>query len=183
MVSVDRQFVTRLRSGDAQAFQQLVESHSRLLYRVAWRITGNATDAEDVVQETFLRGYRALDSFDDRASFTTWLQRIAINYALDLVRRRKHVADAGDLPLDPADHAPLADRLLLNSQLKERLELAMKTLSSQERSAFMLRHFEGQSIGEISETLDIGESAAKHSVFRAIQKLRRFLAPAMEGAH
>lgn len=182
MTAPEHNLVPRLRQGDPEAFQALIDTYSRLLFRVAWRITSNATDAEDVVQETFLRAYRNLASFDERASFSTWIQRIAVNYALDLVRRRKFTVDPGDNPPDPADAAPLPDRLVLNSQLKDRLDLGMKTLTAQERTAFVLRHFEGHSIGEISESLSIGENAAKHSVFRAIQKLRRFLAPAMEGA-
>src|SRR5579872_3985509 len=90
--------VSRARAGDTDAFRVLVERHSRSLFRLAFRMTGNEQDAEDVVQESFLRAYRQLGKFDDRASFGTWLYRIAANCSLDLVRARKrrseHLAPA-----------------------------------------------------------------------------------------
>ena len=85
----DVAFVTKARAGDADAFRVLVERHSRALFRLAYRMTGNEQDAEDVVQESFLRAYRQLAQFDERASFGTWLYRIAANCSLDLVRSRK----------------------------------------------------------------------------------------------
>src|SRR5256885_11584489 len=80
--------VSRARTGDADAFRLLVERHSRAIFRVAWRMTGNEHDADDVVQETFLRAYRQIDNFEERANFSTWLHRIAINCSLDLLRSR-----------------------------------------------------------------------------------------------
>src|SRR6202790_3865686 len=81
--------LARPRQGDSEAFRVLVERHSRSVFRLAFRMTGNEQDAEDVVQESFLRAYRQLGKFDERASFGTWLYRIATNYSLDLVRSRK----------------------------------------------------------------------------------------------
>ena len=174
MQASDAELIGQIRAGDKSAYQGLVERHSRSVFRLAYRITGNEGDSEDVVQESLMRAYRNLDRFDERASFGTWLQRIAANYSLDLVRKRKRVVDlGGDLP-DRADPSPRPDRLLASVRIRERLELGMQTLSEQERSAFVLRHFEGQSIPEISAALEIGESAAKHSVFRAVEKLRRY---------
>src|ERR1700722_7874820 len=89
MEMTDASFVARARSGDADAFRVLVERHSRALFRVAFRMTGNQQDAEDVVQESFLRAFKQLGKFDERASFGTWLYRIAANCSLDLVRARK----------------------------------------------------------------------------------------------
>src|ERR671914_2188629 len=80
--------VARARGGDSEAFRLLVERHSRSVYKVAYRITGNPDDAEDVVQETFLKAYRQLDRFEERASFGTWLHRIAWNCSVDLLRSR-----------------------------------------------------------------------------------------------
>src|SRR5499427_7816408 len=88
MEYADQALVAEARSGDPEAFRVLVERHSRALFRLAFRMTGNESDAEDIVQETFLRAYRQLAKFDERASFGTWLYRIATNYALDLVRSR-----------------------------------------------------------------------------------------------
>ena len=81
--------VERARAGDSDAFRLLVEQHSRSIFRLAFRMTGNEQDAEDVVQETFLRAYKQLDRYEARSSFSTWLFRIASNYSLDLIRMRK----------------------------------------------------------------------------------------------
>src|SRR5438132_10432623 len=81
--------VERAQSGDSDAFRLLVERHSRSVFRLAFRMTGNEQDAEDVVQETFLRAYKQLKNYEARSSFATWLYRIASNYSLDFIRSRK----------------------------------------------------------------------------------------------
>src|SRR5690242_21176197 len=108
MELADRAFVAKARSGDTEAFRALVDLHSRGLFRLAFRMTGNESDAEDVVQESFLRAYRQLGKFDERASFGTWLYRIAVNCSLDLVRSRKRRAEqqpAEDSREDPVSLA------------------------------------------------------------------------------
>src|SRR4029077_5813659 len=109
----DETAVARARAGDADAFRVLVERHSRPLFRLGFRMTGNESDAEDVVQETFLRAYRQLARFDERASFGTWLYRIAANYALDLVRARNRRCEQppgfDEGAEDPLQSAPSAD--------------------------------------------------------------------------
>ncbi len=177
----DSDLVSAVLGGDREQYRHLVERHTRSVFRLAWRVTGSPDEAEDVVQETFLRAFRSLDRFDRRASFLTWILRIASNYSLDLVRARKRVVSPSEEFPDIPDTAPAADRLLFDTQIKARLAEGMQTLSEQERGAFVLRHFEGQSIGEISAILGMGESAAKHSVFRAVKKLRRYLEPALGG--
>jgi RNA polymerase sigma factor (sigma-70 family) len=87
-MTTDVAVVSRARSGDADAFRQLVERHSKPMFRVAYRMTGNEHDADDVVQETFLRAYRQLRNVEHRANFGTWLHRIAVNCSLDLLRAR-----------------------------------------------------------------------------------------------
>ena len=96
----DAEAVARARGGDPEAFRALVERYSPLVFRVAYRLTGNEPDAEDVVQETFLRAYRRLDLFEDRSQFGSWLYRIAANCAYDVLRgrlrREKRFEDADD---------------------------------------------------------------------------------------
>src|ERR1035441_1449333 len=99
MEETDRAFVDRARTGDAEAFRVLVELHSRSLFGLAYRMTGNEADAEDVVQDSFLRAYRQLRAFDDRSSFGSWLYRIVVNCSLDLMRARKRRAER----MQPAD--------------------------------------------------------------------------------
>jgi len=177
--------VARARSGDADAYRVLVERHSRALFRLAFRMTGNQSDAEDVVQESFLRAYRQLGKFDDRASFGTWLYRIATNCSLDLVRGRKRRSektaptdpDLEDPMLNVPAPGPTPERAALSGEVRERVAEAMNELSATERTAFVLRHFEGMGIDEVSRVLECQPGAAKHSVFRAVQKLRRALEP------
>ena len=154
-------------------------------------MTGNQQDAEDVVQESFLRAYRQLARFDERASFGTWLYRIATNCSLDVVRARKrrseHVAPVDEeLAADPMQElpspGPTPERSALSSEVRERVTEAMKDLSDTERAAFVLRHYEGMRIEEVSRILDCQPGAAKHSVFRAVQKLRRALEPIVSAA-
>lgn len=172
--------LARARSGDGDAFRVLVERYGRSVFRLAYRLTGNEQDAEDVVQETFLRAYKQLERYDGRASFHTWIYRIASNYAFDLLRARRKSEPPEPNGLVSKDAAP--DRQMLASQISERLRMAMDQLSEQERSAFVLRHYEGLSIGEIGGMLGIAESATKNSIFRAVQKLRQWLEPFQEGS-
>jgi RNA polymerase sigma-70 factor (ECF subfamily) len=178
--------VERARSGDSDAFRLLVEQHSRAIFRLAYRITGNEEDAEDVVQETFLRAYRQIDRYEARSSFSTWLYRIASNCSLDLIRKRKHRERGPDPDPDVLSSIPSAspgpDRELYSSQISECVNAALGELSAQERTAFVLRHFEGLSIEEIGLALGTGTNATKHSIFRAVQKLRRSLEPLVSPA-
>ena len=179
----DAEAVALARAGDPDAFRLLVERHSRKIHRLAFRLTGNQTDAEDIVQETFLRAYRSLDSFDERAVFTTWIYRIATNHALDLLRSRKtrlavSLSDATP-DLHPADEDPMPDRLVFSGQLQDRMKQALDALTPMERTAFMLRHFEERSTEEIGAALKVTGNSAKQTVFRAVQKMRRALQPVM----
>lgn len=176
--------VARARAGDPEAFRTLVEQHSRAVFRVAYRITGRAEDAEDVVQETFLRAYRQLDRFESRSNFGTWLHRIAANCAVDLLRGRprREMTEENEtlerLSGGDADGAlPSPERALLGRQIAERVRQALDRLTDMERAAFTLRHFEGQSIEEISRALGLRTNATKHSIFRAVKKMRQELKP------
>ena len=190
MELTDATFVARARSGDSDAFRVLTERHGRALFRLAFRMTGNEQDAEDVVQESFLRAYRQLGKFDERASFGTWLYRIVANCSLDLVRSKKrrseHLAQTDPEMDDPMASLPSSDptpeRMALSGEVRERVAEAMNGLSATERTAFVLRHFEGMCIEEVSRVLECQPGAAKHSVFRAVQKLRRALEPLVSGA-
>ena len=186
----DETAVAKARAGDADAFRVLVERHSRPLFRLAYRMTGNEEDAEDVVQDSLLRAYRQLKNFDERATFRTWLYRITVNCSIDLVRSRKRrleSAGGADPALDdpiqslPAT-SPTPDRLAMSTEARGRIETAMQKLSASERTAFVLRHFEGMCIDEVSRVLGCEPGAAKHSVFRAVRKLRRALEPLVSTA-
>ena len=175
--------LARARQGDSEAFRVLVEQHSRSVFRLAFRMIGNEQDAEDVVQESFLRAYRQLGRFESRANFGTWLYRITANCAVDLMRARQARHDQArgdsldDVAADLQSDRPDPERLSESAQIQQRVADAMRGLSPLERAAFTLRHYEGRTIAEISRTLGLGTSAAKHSVFRAVRKLRAALEP------
>jgi RNA polymerase sigma-70 factor (ECF subfamily) len=174
--------LARARLGDSEAFQTLVERHSRRAFQLAFRMTGNEQDAEDVVQESFIRAYRQLSRFEARAHFATWLHRIVANCSVDLIRSRRarydHTStDDMDAADQPEAEAPDPERLAASAQIQASVATAMSELSPLERAAFTLRHYEGRSISEIGRTLGLGTSATKHSVFRAVRKLRAALEP------
>jgi len=179
----DAAMVARARAGDAEAFQTLVEGHARAVFRLAYRMTGNEHDAEDVVQEAFLKAYRSLGQFEDRAHFGSWLHRITANCAFDLLRgrkRRPHMVSTSedeDLPMEIPSGSPGPERLALSSEVRRRVEGGLGRLTEMERSAFVLRHFEGLSIEEIGSVLGTDTNATKSSVFRAVRKMRRALEP------
>ncbi len=173
--------VARVRAGDTEAFRVLVDRHAHSIFRLACRMVGNEHDADDVVQETFLRAYRQIGRFESRANFGTWLYRIAVNCSVDLLRQRPRgqeqpAEDADDPPGDPEDN-PSPERLAFSAEVQAKVDATLRELSEAERAAFVLRHFEGQSIEEIGTVLGLKTSATKHTVFRAVQKMRRALGP------
>jgi len=180
----DRAAVAQVLAGDEDAYRMLVERHSRSIFRLAYRMTANEQDAEDVVQETFLRAYRQLKRFESRSNFSTWLYRIAVNCSLDLIRKRRR---QDDHPSDPPseedtmhqlrDEAPTPDRVVFGAEIQKKVDSVLSTLGPKERAAFSLRHFEGMSIEEIGAVLGLRQSAIKNSIFRAVQKLRQELKP------
>lgn len=172
-------------SGNNDAYGALVVQYSPMLFRVAFRMTRNESDAEDVVQEAFLRGYRKLETFELRSDFGTWIYRIAVRCALDKIAVRPadetfRVAESTDPEEETVQVADLAagpDRLLLSAEIRAMQDAAMRSLTPHEYTAFVLRHMEQSNTGEIAAALGIAPNAAKQAVFRAVQKLRQRLAP------
>ena len=130
----DSAAVARARGGEDDAYRMLVERHSRALFRLAFRMTGNEQDAEDVVQETLLKAYRQLHRYESRASFSTWLHRIAANCSLDLIRSRKRrqetmVAQASEEGFDVLERVaaedPTPERRAYATQVQKRVADAM----------------------------------------------------------
>jgi RNA polymerase sigma-70 factor (ECF subfamily) len=180
----DHAAIQAVLAGNKEAYGALVLRHSQSLFRVAFRITGNEADAEDVVQEAFLRGYQKLEGFESRSNFGTWIYRIAVRCALDKIGGRRYdmsarVADNNDPEQDEvqvADEVAGPDRLLLSGEIAAMQQAAMFSLTPTEQTAFVLRHMEDCTTEEIGAALGIQPNAAKQAVFRAVQKLRRRLA-------
>ena len=181
----DPSVVAKARDGDRDAFKTLVETHSRYIYSLAHRMTGNAQDAEDVVQEAWLKAHKQLSRFESRADFRTWMHRITVNCSIDLIRARRHREDAhdptdleqGPLSEKGAEAQPTPERVAASVQISDRVNEALGLLTALERAAFTLRHVEGMSIEEVGARLGMKTSATKHSIFRAVKKMRAALEP------
>jgi len=187
MEAAELERVRRARGGDAEAFRGIVEAYSRPLWRAAFRVLNDASAAEDAVQEAFVRAWRALDRFDEQAELSTWLYRIAINAAIDHRReRRRREAHSATLPEDfdgqatARSDAPDPHRSAFWREMAGHAREVISELPEAERTAILLRHFEGRSIAEIAVALGGGEAAAKQAVFRAVRKVRAVLSPLME---
>jgi RNA polymerase sigma-70 factor (ECF subfamily) len=189
----DAAAVARTLAGEREAYRVLVERHSNYVYRLAYRMTGNPHDAEEIVQEAFLRGYQKLRQFAGNANFGTWVYRIAANYAIDRLRQRKNDESRREGPSKPAegeaeidplsrvkDPAPSPERLATSAQMALKMKEALETLTPAERTAIVMRHWDGCAIEEIAAVLKSNSSAAKNTVFRAVQKLRLALKPFVE---
>lgn len=174
-----------LKAGDRAAFSELVETYSGRLYRLALKLLQNPQDAEDVLQETFIKAFRYIHGFDGRSSLSTWLYRIATNEAL-MQLRRKHpetvsieepVEDgaAEQEPLQIVDWCCLPEQELLSSETRRRLEEAVRRLPDTLKTVFLLRDIEDLSTAETAEVLGLSETAVKTRLSRARLRLREEL--------
>lgn len=177
--------IEALKSGDRAEFARMVDAFSAPIYRLALRISGDTQDAEDVLQETFIKAYRHLGSFEGRSHLTTWLYRIASNEAFMLLRRRKPDAisvdediatpDGEQEPIQIKDWCCLPEEEFLTAESRKYLDSAIDRLAPTLRVAFVLRDIEGLSVRETAEALGISEAAVKTRLLRARLQLREHL--------
>jgi len=175
----------KLREGDKAEFARLVESYSGMIYRLALNMLDDSQDAEDVLQETFIKAYRNLSKFDGRSSLSTWLYRIATNEALMMIRRRKKKFVSIDAPLQFSDQEQdtmnivdwccLPEDELISSEALAYLNQAIDKLAPNLRIVFVLRDIEGLSTRETAEILNLSETAVKTRLSRARFRLRELL--------
>ena len=171
----DFELIDRFLAGDVSAFDALVRKYQQDVYRLAYRITQSGDDAKDLVQETFLQAYRALEGFHRRSSFYTWLYRIAVHLCFHHRKRSARAEPVAEVPDAPADSAqPLHD--LLEAEQRHAVAMAIAALPPQQRAALTLRVHHNLSYKEIGATLRCSEGAARANVFHAIHKLRAQLA-------
>lgn len=174
-----------LKSGDRAEFARLVDTYSPFVYRLGLRMLKSPQDAEDVLQETFIKAYRHLDGFDGRAHISTWLYRIATNEALMLLRKKhpdtisvnepweNEIEDQE--PLQIVDWCCLPEGELMSEEARENLDRAVDNLPASLRVIFVLREIEGLSTREAAEVLGLSEAAVKTRLSRARLKLREDL--------
>ena len=177
----DRDLIDRTLAGDAAAFATIVDRFQRKIYRVAYAIVRNDTDADTVTQDTFIQAYTHLGKFQGRAELETWLTRIAINRSRDTLRRRRFVSlftrsDDGEgreiMLVEPVDERPDAERQLMSRQLRVAIERAVAELSPQQQVIFRLRHYENLALEEIADHLGLAAGTVRAHLFRAIHKVR-----------
>ncbi|MCU0425583.1 MAG: sigma-70 family RNA polymerase sigma factor [Candidatus Kapabacteria bacterium] len=179
--------VQRLQSSDAAlrnaAFREFVRSHMQRLYTLAYKLSGNADDADDLTQEVFVRAVEALPQFSGSSSLATWLHRIAVNLHIDFTRSgRYRYSAAWDDERDnnatttwTANAAPLPDASTHAAFQQTHFENALKTLSPQQRTVVVLRFVQEYSLEEIAEELGVSVGTVKTLVFRAVRSLREAL--------
>lgn len=175
----------KLRMQDRAEFARLVDAYSQPVYHAALKILADPQDAEDVLQETFIKALRALPGFEGRSSLATWLYRIAVNEALMLLRKRKPESvsvdapggddDEQDEPFQIVDWCCLPESEFLSAEFRQELERAMQQLSPNLRVVFVLRDIEGLSIEETASVLGVSQQVVKTRLLRARLKLREEL--------
>jgi RNA polymerase sigma-70 factor (ECF subfamily) len=175
-----------LRTGDRAEFARLIEAYSGVIYRLTLKMLHNTQDAEDALQDTFIKAYRGLPSFDGRSSLSTWLYRIATNEALMMLRKRKRTLvsieeplensrDEEQEPLQIVDWCCLPEQELLSTEARAFLDKAIDELPETLRVVFVLRDVEGLSTLETAEVLNLSETAVKTRLSRARLRLRERL--------
>jgi RNA polymerase sigma-70 factor (ECF subfamily) len=176
----------KLQSGDQEELTKMVNQYSDSIYRVALRMLNNSTEAEDVLQETFIKALRSIEKFEGRSSLSTWLYRIAVNEALMVIRKQKpEVAimqddfseddNEGISISQIVDWCCLPESELLSNETRVLLNEAIQKLPENLRSVFILRDIEGLSIYETAQALDLTETNVKTRLLRARMKLREEL--------
>lgn len=173
--------VREAQGGNQAAFTQLIQTYDQAVLRLALRLTGSQSDAQDIYQEAFMKAYKKLDSFRFECSFATWIYRIVTNVCLDRLRRRQagkrngtmEICDDGMLNQVPDDRAGNnPEQQLLNRELNAQIRRAMKALTPRERMIFELKHFQGLTLRGVGEVLNSSEGSVKTTFFRATRKLR-----------
>ena len=186
--------IERIKQGDEQAFMVLVDRYKHKAYRIAYRFTDNAEDAEDLSQEAFLKLYRAIGSFKGESGFYTWFYRILVNVCIDYTRKHKKTAGAdsrsrerygnGELtPEDCEDHRADADpaAAVFNIELSAKVAEEIAALPDRQQQVFILRHYEGFRLREIAEMINCAEGTVKAHLFRAVCTLKERLSPYVFG--
>lgn len=180
--------VSALQQRDATAFRRLVEAYSPRIYNLALKMLGDPDLAEDILQETFVSAYGAIDRFEGRSHISTWLYRIAHNAVLMRLRKEKGTPDLHSLEdevdlervafADQWEDAP--ERHLLQTELLQKMDEALANLSENLRVVFVLRDIEGLSTAQTAEVLNLSETAVKSRLHRARLALRKQLAPYLQ---
>ena len=168
--------ISRARGGDREAFGALVEQYRDNVYRLAYRMCGNAYDADEAAQEAFVAAWRALPNFRGDAKFSTWLYRLTTNAAIDVMRREKRHQTVGDGEMiEVADDADSPQETVERTEQQEAVQKALSTLSEEYREVLLLRYMEELDYAEIAEVLQLPSGTVKSRINRAKAALKTAL--------
>jgi len=177
----ERELIGQARSGDRNALRQIVDTHKKAIFYLAYDLTGKVEDAEDLSQDVFLKAFRSLDRFKGDSSLGTWLYRIAVNTFLDQTRKRSYQYERNQLELtetvtsgssgEDSSQMSQPEAFTDSSQLKEHIALALDGLTSRERSVFVLRHYQQFSVLQTADVLGVSEGTVKSLFSRAMKKM------------
>ena len=189
MTWTDEELVARSVQGDSESFNQLVLRWERSIYALAYRTLGRDEDARDVCQETFLRAYRGLHAFKGQAKFSSWLYRIALNLCRDAMRRERRASlvavpegiDPTELAAQQPSPAPSVEDLVAQAELGRHVAAAMRRLPEDQRTAILLKEYQGMTFQEIADVMGCPLSTAKTRVYQGLSVLRRELAASLRG--
>ncbi|WP_319410025.1 sigma-70 family RNA polymerase sigma factor [uncultured Desulfosarcina sp.] len=185
----DEELILRLQRGDEWAFQLLVRRFRKKIFSIAFGITLDAEESQDITQEVFLQVYRTIGDFRGDASLATWLHRITVNRCLNWKRRwaRRfkwlHLStdSADDLPaVEPESDCPSPETRLANAQTHQQIDNALKMLPDQARTVFVLRELEGLSYEAIADATGIKLGTVRSRLFHARKRLQEILQPLIE---
>ena len=178
----DEELVQKAQGDDERAFGKLVERYETKVYSLAMKMLRNPEDAEDVLQDTFLRAYRGIKSFQGNSTFSTWIYRITANSALMRLRKKQlptvsiDDADERETPINIADWSPGPVEQLLTQETQKAMDEAIEALPPEFKQVFILRDVEELSNAEVAEILDLSVAAVKSRLHRARLKVRNRLA-------
>ena len=176
--------------GNILAFESLVSRYDRQVLQLAQSMVRNAQDAEDIYQEVFVRVFKNLKRFQFKSQFSTWLYRVVVNYCINFNKRRgrtKYVSidepDSGQLnwQVTVGQTGSNPEDLALNRELSNEIDLALDQLSGQQKTVFILRHYQGHKLKEIAEIMHCSEGTVKNYLFRATQKMQKLLGAYAKG--
>ena len=180
----EAQIVRKVLEGDVNAFETLVVEYEKNVYAITQRMTGNAEDAADMTQETFIKAYNSLSSFRGDSKFSVWLYRIATNVCLDFLRSRSRKPtvslsmeddDGEEMQLDIADESQSPEMLLERGLTRDAVRRGLNALPPDYKQILLLREIQGLSYDEISDVLDLEVGTVKSRIFRARKRLCAFL--------
>ncbi len=182
----DRELIDQTLGGDQAGYALLVARYQKRIFRVAFAIVRNDTEADTITQDTFVTAYMNLAKFEGRSEFETWLTRIAINKGRDQLRGRRwklvpigsnRNGDDQGPEMDIADDRPDAEQEVMATQIGRAIERAIEGLSAQQKVIFRLRHYEDMALEEIAKLLDLAPGTVRAHLFRAVHKVRKELEP------